>query len=80
MKVDVKLYGTLREYAPRNLEIGQSFPVELTKGSISEIIKLLGVRAEQTRIIMVNGVRVLDLSHVLKEGDLVVIFPPAGGG
>ena len=80
MKVHVKLYATLREYAPHNLGIGQSFPVELKEGSISELTAVLGFKIEQAKIIMVNGERVTDLGQVLKDGDLVVIFPPVGGG
>jgi len=80
VKVNVKLYGTLREYGPKGLEIGQAFPVELTKGFVSEIIRALRFKVEQTKIIMVNGIRVVDLNHALEDGDLVVIFPPTGGG
>lgn len=80
MKINVKLYGTLREHGPKGLEIGQSFPVELRRGSVSEIIRVIGLKAEQAKVIMINGVRATDLNQPLKDGDLVVIFPPSGGG
>ncbi len=80
MKVDVKLYATLRSYAPMNLEIGESFPLELDIGSVDEVLSKLKIPSEKAKIIMINGIRVVDTSQLMKDGDLLVIFPPIGGG
>lgn len=80
MRVNVKLYATLREFAPPDTAIGESFKVELRDGSISEIITRLRFPPDQARIIFVNGVRTFDLSQRLSDDDLIVFFPPVGGG
>ncbi len=80
MKIGVKLYATLRQYAPENTEIGGVFHVELEKGTLGDLLSELGISEERAKIIMLNGVRVSSLNRNLEEGDIVVIFPPVGGG
>jgi len=80
MKVLVKLYATLREYAPPHTEIGASFQARFDGKTLSELIQHLGFELERAKIVMINGIRVLDMDAILNEDDLVVIFPPIGGG
>ncbi|MHA2380092.1 MAG: MoaD/ThiS family protein [Candidatus Thorarchaeota archaeon] len=80
MKVNVKLYATLQKLAPPDTRIGEAFTVELDGSTILELVEQLGIEEEQARIVMINGVRVDDMSQELKADDLVVIFPPIGGG
>ena len=80
MKVHVKLYAILQEYAPKGTELGQSFPVNLEGNTILDLVNQLQFKEEQARIVIVNGIRVAELSYQLKEDDVVVIFPPIGGG
>ena len=80
MRVKVKLYATLRRFAPSGTNIGEEFDVKFQGTMINELIDSLGFPKEQAKIIMVNGQRVVDLTFRLSENDLVVIFPPIGGG
>jgi molybdopterin synthase sulfur carrier subunit len=80
MIVIVKLYATLRRFAPEGSEIGAAFEVEYRGTTISGLIQQLGVSVDQAKIVMVNGQRVVDMGFKLKKNDLVVIFPPVGGG
>jgi molybdopterin converting factor small subunit len=80
LKVKVKLYATLREYAPNGTDIGEVFEVKLSGSSVHSLIDNLGFDEDQAKIIIVNDNRIDDLSHELSDGDLVVIFPPIGGG
>lgn len=80
MRVLVKLYATLREYAPVDSEIGASFVVRFDGRTLSELVQHLGFEMDRAKIVMINGIRVLDMDTALNENDLVVIFPPVGGG
>jgi molybdopterin synthase sulfur carrier subunit len=80
MKVLVKLYATLRRFAPDDVELGDTFPVEIVIPTINGLLERLEVGAEKTKIIMVNGIRVTNLDHNLSPNDTIVIFPPVGGG
>ena len=80
MRVSVKLYATLQEYSPTEAELGKEFSVDLAGGTVVDLLSQLGIKDEQAKIVMVNGIRIDTLSHELKENDLIVIFPPIGGG
>jgi molybdopterin converting factor small subunit len=74
--ITIKFFATLRQYGP---------PKEiLTIPENSKIIFLFEKYnipiSERRTIILVNGRPHKGLSTVLKEGDLVAIFPPIGGG
>ncbi len=79
MEVEVKLFATLRDYLPKGsgrfsckMEID-----ELTR--VQEILTKLNIPEEIPKIILVNGVHGKK-EQVLKEGDVVSIFPPVAGG
>ncbi len=79
MKIQVKLYATLRRHIP-NLELGEAKTFEVKeKATIEELIELLRIEKNEAKIILVNGVK-KDLSYTMQENDLIVIFPPIGGG
>lgn len=80
MRIMIKLYVTLRRFAPDGTEIGDAFEVHHEGTTISELIQQLGITIEQAKIVMVNGQRVVDMNSKLAENDLVVIFPAVGGG
>ena len=80
MKVLVKLYATLRRYAPEGTEIGEPFEVLLQGTTLNDLVSHLGFSMDQTKIVMVNGQRIVDMNHTLSDNDLIVIFPPVGGG
>ncbi|MFW9846150.1 MAG: MoaD/ThiS family protein [Candidatus Thorarchaeota archaeon] len=80
MKVGVKLYAALQEYSPPGTELGEAFPIELEGSTVGDLVNQLGIKEEHAKIIIVNGIRIDDLSHHLNEDDQVVIFPPIGGG
>ncbi|MHA1330631.1 MAG: MoaD/ThiS family protein [Candidatus Hodarchaeales archaeon] len=81
MKVEVRLFATLRKYGPPKLSIGESFNIDLEENaSIKDLITHLGMEVEEAKIVMVNGIGKSDYSYKLKSNDTVSIFPPVGGG
>ncbi|MEM2087065.1 MAG: MoaD/ThiS family protein [Thermoproteota archaeon] len=78
MKVEVKYYAWIRE------EIGEKETLEFNEGAtVREIVKKLVEKhthlVGENFLIAVNG-RTVDLDTCLNEGDVVSVFPPAGGG
>ncbi len=80
MKVMVKLYATLRRFAPQGTDIGDEFEVIFQGTTIGELVHHLGFPLDQAKIVMVNGQRVTKMDFTLSDDDLIVIFPPVGGG
>lgn len=74
MKVNVKLFATLRE---------GRFKAETTDleedSKVYDVIKKYDLPFEEVAICYVNG-RDADNDHVLRDGDTVSLFPPVGGG
>jgi len=76
ISVTVKFFATLRQYGPDKdvLIIPENSKIRLLfdKYSIP--------KEERRAIILVNGRPHKDLNTILKDGDLISIFPPIGGG
>jgi molybdopterin converting factor small subunit len=79
MLIEVRLYATLRQYAPTTASAGM-FPVQMPLGStVGELVSVIKVDPAEIKLYMVNGASV-EMEHVLHEGDRVGMFPPVGGG
>ncbi len=74
--VTVKFFATLREYGPIKeiLKIPENSKVKL----LFDKYKI--PKDERRAIILVNGRPHNKLDTILKDGDLISIFPPIGGG
>ena len=76
ISVTVKFFATLREFGPDN---------EIMKIPENSKVKFLFEeynipKDNQRAIILVNGSPHKDQETILKDGDIVSIFPPIGGG
>ncbi len=79
MRVEVRLFATLRKYLPTK-EIGEPSFAELDgQAKVSDLLAKLGIPPGEAFVVMVNGRR-QDLGWTLKDGDRIGIFPPVGGG
>ena len=79
MQLEVRLFATLREFAPTDAVAGV-FSATCPDGiTVDELAERLGIEAGKVHMRMVNGVGV-DGVHMLKERDRVGLFPPVGGG
>ena len=79
MQIEVRLYATLREFAPSNSQHGV-FAATLRNGAtVQELLDSFGIAAKKVHMIMVNGAGVT-MEETLRENDRVGLFPPVGGG
>jgi sulfur carrier protein len=79
MEIEVKLFATLRDYLPKGssrfsckMEVGGSTRVQ-------DILSRLKIPEEIPKIILINGVHG-KREQILKDGDVLSIFPPVAGG
>ncbi len=74
MKITIKLFATLREgrFEIAEREFAESTPV-------SSVIKTLGLKKGEVTIIFLNGCHAQP-GQKLKDGDVLALFPPVGGG
>jgi molybdopterin converting factor small subunit len=79
MRIQVKLYATLRRYQP-DVPRGAALPLDLPPGAtVSQVIQQLGIPDGVPLVAMVNS-SVCKLEHALAEDDTLSLFPPVAGG
>lgn len=79
MQLEVRLFATLREYAPEGALNGV-FVITLPEGTtLVDLLAVLGIGPEKVHLRMVNGVNVNE-DRALRDNDRVGLFPPIGGG
>ncbi len=74
IEIEVRYFATLRKDGIKreNLTVRSGITAE-------ELVDDLRISMDDIAILLVNGVR-SESDKVLKEGDVVSLFPPVGGG
>lgn len=79
MEIEVKLFATLRDYLPKGSS-RFSCKMEIDgQTRVEEILTKLNIPEEIPKIILINGIHGKK-DQILKEGDVLSIFPPVAGG
>jgi len=73
--VQMRLFGTLRDLSPANMEV---FPVA-PNTTIDDLLGELGIPSGTVHLIVLNGEQV-NRDALVCDGDTIEIFPPLGGG
>jgi molybdopterin converting factor small subunit len=74
MQITVKLYGSFR--VGRFKEDLRHYPAGTT---VQDVVLALGIPLPQADIVIVNEQRT-SIDHVLREGDVLALFPLVAGG
>lgn len=84
MQITLKLYASLGQYLPADSREGNEITLELPEGaSILQAIEPFALPMKLVHLVLVNGVFVAPEqrgSRVLKDGDVLAIWPPIAGG
>ena len=79
MRVTVKLFATLARFKS-DAKAGRAFEVDLPEGAtVQDLIDTLKIPPEETHIVFINN-SIQEPGKNLKDGDVVGMFPPVGGG
>ena len=79
MEIEVKLFAMLRDYLPKGSS-RFSCKMEIDNSTrVRDIVLRLKIPEQIPKIILINGVHGKK-EQVLKEGDILSIFPPVAGG
>jgi len=79
MEIEVKLFATLRDYLPKGSSRFSCRMVVEGPTRVQDILSRLKIPEQIPKIILINGVHGKK-EQVLKEGDVLSIFPPVAGG
>ncbi len=84
INIELRMFMTFKQYLPEGSLEGKA-KMSLDDGAtFGDILKILSIPVELPKIVIINGI-IQGISdeinaRILKEGDIVSIFPPVGGG
>ena len=79
MRVQVKLFATLRKYLPAG-SAGDTLTVDVAEGAtVGDLVAALGIPADHARMAVAAGEQ-LDLAARLPVGVEINLVPPLAGG
>ena len=84
MNIEVRTFINFKSYMPPDAKDGKAVLSIKDGSSFSDLLNELGIPIEEPRIVVLNGVSQGTSSEIntytIKEGDIIAIFPPLGGG
>lgn len=84
MKVVFKLYATLQDYLPAEAKKTNAQTLELAVGTtVQQIIERFALPQKLCHLVLIDGHYVPPgerAARVLKDGDILAIWPPVAGG
>jgi|WetSurMetagenome_2_1015567.scaffolds.fasta_scaffold826336_1 molybdopterin converting factor small subunit len=79
IRVKVKLFGTLRKYAP-GYDQEKGLDVTLAEGeTVQNLLDTLGIPEDEARLFFIGGA-IKKLTDRLHDGDEISLFLPMAGG
>jgi sulfur-carrier protein len=79
MRVTVKLFATLVRFK-NGVRAAMPFEMDLPEeATVQDLIDQLKIPPGETHVIFINNI-IEEASAKLKDGDVVGMFPPVGGG
>jgi sulfur carrier protein ThiS len=83
MRITIKLYASLAAHLPDHARSTNQHQVELANGTtVGQALAPYGLPPALTKLVLVNGHYIEEDnrgSHLLKDGDVLAVWPPAGG-
>jgi molybdopterin converting factor small subunit len=84
MKIEVGLFMQFRKYLPVGAKENKAIVSLKEKATVDDLLNTLGIPEKEQKLLVINGVS-QDTSgegnyQALKDKDVVLIFPPVGGG
>lgn len=88
MRITFKAFATLGDHLPRehagHARVGNELPLDVPEGTTLEaVVEKFPMPRALVHLVLVNGEFILPAEraqHVLREGDVVAIWPPIAGG
>lgn len=79
VSVRLKLFATYRRYLPSGSH-GNAYDLEVPSGTrIADLLARFGIPADGASVVLVDGLST-DPEQVVKECDVVAVFPAMAGG
>jgi molybdopterin converting factor small subunit len=78
--IEAKVFSTLRHHLPKSEHRLEGDTWEVMEGAtVGEVLTMLNLPDEEVRSILING-RKAEKDSVLRDGDVLHVFPMIAGG
>ena len=79
VRITLKLYGGLNNYT-KEYHHEKGISLRLNSGeTIDKVLEKLGIPKNKIVLITANN-KITHFDYILKQGDIIKMFPPIGGG
>lgn len=83
MRIKLKLYATLTDYLPAP-RVGNKAEIDIAEGStVQQALDSFALPAKLTHLVLIDGAYVAPddrAGRVLKDGEVLAVWPPVAGG
>ena len=84
MKITFKLFASLSDYLPQQARYTNVIELDVAQdATILQVIEPFALPGKMVHLVLVNGTYIAPeqrMTHVLKDGDALAIWPPIAGG
>ena len=80
MQIELRLFATLRKKLPPGSPRGRCALDLSDEVTIGDVLDRMEIPRASAQIILVNGEHDRDFGRMLRDGDVVSVFPPVAGG
>ena len=84
MKITFKLFASLTDYLPQQARYSNVLDLDVQEGAtILQVIQPFALPEKMVHLVLVNGSYIAPehrMTHALREGDVLAIWPPIAGG
>ena len=88
MEITLKLFATLSDYLPHELNgrvrVHNELPLDVVDGmTVQQVIDQMHLPSKMTHLVLLNGVYIppqARATHPLCPGDVLAVWPPIAGG
>jgi molybdopterin converting factor small subunit len=80
MTIELRLFASLRKKLPAGSPRGKC-SLDLPEGTtFAQLLERMQIPAKSAQMVLFNGEQDKSLDRVLRDGDVVSVFPPLAGG
>jgi molybdopterin converting factor small subunit len=80
VKIELRLFASLRKKLPPGSPRGKCDLDLADETTLGQVLERMDIPRQSAQMVLVNGDHDRDFDRLLRDGDVLSIFPPVAGG